>query len=322
MAGIRAQALDSDGGLVDDFRISIRDRVVAASQRPVARGDVLARHRRTHRHNNRKWKVDSVTQPLSQGLWGVLATPFDDDLDVDLDSLRNEVASFAADGAGGLVALGVFGEAASLNPDEANGVAHTVASSTDLPFVLGLSERDPDAVVEQARRLLDAVPRPPVALMAQIGDADPAAAAASLRRLHDATGVGILIQDYPVVSGVSVTDEQVVEIVSACPFAVGVKSETPPTSVAVAHLASKLDVPVFGGLGGVGLLDELAAGSAGAMTGFSHPAALAAVLQALTATVASMPPATRGRRGFRSPTSRDSCGSACRSARNCCGDAG
>ena len=219
-----------------------------------------------------------MTQPLSQGLWGVLATPFDDGLDVDLDSLRNEVASFAADGACGLVALGVFGEAASLDPDEANSVAHTVASSTDLPFVLGLSERDPDAVVEQARRLLDAVPRPPVALMAQIGDADPAAAAASLRRLHDATGVGILIQDYPVVSGVSVTDEQVVEIVSACPFAVGVKSETPPTSVAVAHLVSKLDVPVFGGLGGVGLLDELAAGSAGAMTGFSHPAALAAVL--------------------------------------------
>lgn len=221
-----------------------------------------------------------MTETLSHGLWGVLATPFDDDLIVDLDSLRNEVASFATDGAGGLVALGVFGEAASLNPDEANSVAHTVASSTDLPFVLGLSERDPGAVVEQARRLLDAVPRPPVALMAQIGDADTAAAVSSLHRLFDATGVGILVQDYPVVSGVSVTDEQVVEIVSSCPFAVGVKSETPPTSVAVAHLVSELDIPVFGGLGGVGLLDELAAGSAGAMTGFSHPAALAAVLSA------------------------------------------
>jgi 4-hydroxy-tetrahydrodipicolinate synthase len=221
-----------------------------------------------------------VSQPLAQGLWGVLATPFDDDLAVDLDSLRNEVASFAADGADGLVALGVFGEAASLNADEADSVAHTVASSTDLPFVLGLSERNPGAVVGQARRLLGAVPRPPVAVMAQISDADPAAAADSFRRLYEATDVGILIQDYPVVSGVSVPDEQVVEIVSACPFAVGVKSEAPPTSVAVAHLVSKLDVPVFGGLGGVGLLDELAAGSAGAMTGFSHPAALAAVLRA------------------------------------------
>ena len=190
------------------------------------------------------------------------------------------MAAFAADGCDGLVALGVFGEAASLRTDEANTVAHTVASTTDLPFVLGLSEREPDAVVDQARRLLDAVPRPPVALMAQIGDANPAAAAVSLRRLYDATGVGILVQDYPVVSGVTVSDEQVVSIVSACPFVVGVKSESPPTSVAVAHLAPRVSVPVFGGLGGVGLLDELAAGSAGAMTGFSHPAALAAVLRA------------------------------------------
>jgi 4-hydroxy-tetrahydrodipicolinate synthase len=221
-----------------------------------------------------------VNSPLSHGLWGVLATPFSDDLNVDLASLHTEVTSFANDGCDGLVALGVFGEAASLRADEADAVAHSVASSTQLPYVLGLSEREPDAVVTQARRLLDAVPRPPVALMAQIGDADPAVATASLRRLYDATGVGILVQDYPVVSGVSVSDETVVAIVSACPFVVGVKSEAPPTSVAIAHLASRLDVPVFGGLGGVGLLDELAAGSAGAMTGFSHPAALAAVLWA------------------------------------------
>jgi 4-hydroxy-tetrahydrodipicolinate synthase len=221
-----------------------------------------------------------VNSRLSHGLWGVLATPFSNDLDVDLPSLHTEVTSFANDGCDGLVALGVFGEAVSLRADEADAVAHSVASSTHLPYVLGLSERAPEAVVIQARRLLDAVPRPPVALMAQIGDADPAVAVASLRRLSDATGVGILVQDYPVVSGVTVSDETVVAIVSACPFVVGVKSEAPPTSVAIAHLVSALDVPVFGGLGGVGLLDELAAGSAGAMTGFSHPAALAAVLRA------------------------------------------
>lgn len=217
---------------------------------------------------------------LAHGLWGVLATPFDEHLDIDLESLRNEVASFSGDGCDGLVALGVFGEAASLEPAEADAVAQTVATATDLPYVLGLSERDPDTVVAQAQRLLGAVPRPPAALMAQIGDANPAVAAESLRRLHDATGIGVLVQDYPVVSGVSVTDEQVVALVRACPFVVGVKSETPPTSAAIAHLAPRLDVPVFGGLGGVGLLDELAAGSAGAMTGFSHPAVLAAVLRA------------------------------------------
>lgn len=217
---------------------------------------------------------------LRRGLWGVLATPFDDELAVDHDSLRAEVGAFAADGCLGLVALGVFGEAAALHADEADAVAATVSSATELPYVLGLSERDPAAVVTQAQRLLAAVARPPIALMAQISSPDPAVAALSLRRLHEATGIGILIQDYPVVSGVSMSDEQVVALVQACPFAVGVKSETPPTSVAIAHVAPRVDVPVFGGLGGVGLLDELAAGSAGAMTGFSHPAVLSAVLNA------------------------------------------
>jgi L-2-hydroxyglutarate oxidase LhgO len=34
MSGIRAQALDADGGLVDDFRISIRDRIVVLRNAP------------------------------------------------------------------------------------------------------------------------------------------------------------------------------------------------------------------------------------------------------------------------------------------------
>ena len=33
-AGIRAQALDADGGLVDDFRISVRDRIVVLRNAP------------------------------------------------------------------------------------------------------------------------------------------------------------------------------------------------------------------------------------------------------------------------------------------------
>lgn len=33
-AGVRAQALDPDGGLVDDFRISVRDRIVVLRNAP------------------------------------------------------------------------------------------------------------------------------------------------------------------------------------------------------------------------------------------------------------------------------------------------
>jgi 4-hydroxy-tetrahydrodipicolinate synthase len=61
---------------------------------------------------------------------------------------------------------------------------------------------------------------------------------------------------------------------------VAVKAEAPPTPPAIATLTARTGVPVFGGLGGVGLLDELAAGSAGAMTGFSFPEGLKACVDA------------------------------------------
>jgi 4-hydroxy-tetrahydrodipicolinate synthase len=64
------------------------------------------------------------------------------------------------------------------------------------------------------------------------------------------------------------------------PFVAAVKAEAPPTPSGVAALTGELDVPVFGGLGGSGLLDELACGAAGAMTGFSYPEGLIACVEA------------------------------------------
>ncbi len=67
-----------------------------------------------------------MKEPLSRGLWGVLATPFTDDAArVDTGSLRREISYLLDHGAVGLVALGVFGEAARLSADERTQVART-----------------------------------------------------------------------------------------------------------------------------------------------------------------------------------------------------
>ena len=63
--------------------------------------------------------------------------------------------------------------------------------------------------------------------------------------------------------------------------AVMVQANSATPGVVIAHLnAIHHSVSVFGGLGGQGLLDELMAGAAGAMTGFSYPEALIACVQA------------------------------------------
>jgi 4-hydroxy-tetrahydrodipicolinate synthase len=220
-------------------------------------------------------------EPLAPGLWGVLATPFaGPDRHVDEDSLRRQVRLFGGVPATGLVVLGVFGEGAALDSAEQALVVRTVAEASDVPLVVGLSARTTAVAVEQARTAVAAAGDRMAGLMVQVHSADPDVLAPHLHAVHDATGAGVVLQDYPVVSGVRISPAQVLATLERCPFVVAVKSEAPPTAAAIASLTAGTAVPVFGGLGGVGLLDELAAGAAGAMTGFSHPEGLLAALTA------------------------------------------
>jgi 4-hydroxy-tetrahydrodipicolinate synthase len=226
--------------------------------------------------------VSAPVAPLERGLWGVLATPFTGPQQaVDADSLTREVRHVLAVPATGLVALGVFGEGAVLDTDEQALVVRTVvAASGAAPVVVGLSARSTAVAVEQSRTALAAAGRPLAGLMVQVHSTDPDVVVEHLTAVHETTGTGIVLQDYPEVSGVRVTADQLLAVLARCPFVVAVKAEAPPTAVAIARLTAGTEVPVFGGLGGVGLLDELAAGAAGAMTGFSHPEGLRAALSA------------------------------------------
>lgn len=221
-------------------------------------------------------------QMLSRGLWGILATPFTaGTLELDEESLRREVQLFRRVPARGMVALGVFGEGVALDAEEQTRVVRTVADEAgDVPLVVGVSARSTAVAVEQGERAVEAAGRPLAGLMVQAHSADREVLSAHLRTIHDRTGAGIVLQDYPEASGVRITSATTLGVLEDCPFVVAVKSEAPPTAAAIAAIAVHTDVPLFGGLGGVGLLDELAAGAAGAMTGFSHPEGLQQALVA------------------------------------------
>lgn len=223
------------------------------------------------------------TPVLVPGLWVILTTPFTAEGAVDLASVRRQVRFARTSGADGLVALGVFGEAANLSlAEQAEVVAAVAGEAPDLPTVLGLAGRSTPVAVEQARSALAVAPTRP-SLMVQLNSPDTAVVVRHLSEIHDATGAGVVLQDYPLVSGVSMPASRVAEVVQQCPFVVAVKAESPPTPPAVGVLTRETDVPVFGGLGGVALVDELAMGAAGAMTGFSHPEGLRAAIDAFRA---------------------------------------
>ena len=229
---------------------------------------------------------------LPRGLWVILATPFDGHGEVDHPSLERQVDLARAARADGVVALGVFGEAAHLSLTEQREVAATVArTAADLPVVLGVSGRATAVAVEQAVNALEgarsgtakSVPADSRWLMVQVNASSSAAVVRHLATLHAETGVGVVLQDYPASSGVHITAAAILDVLEKSPFVAAIKAEAPPTPALIGTLTRSTDVPVFGGLGGVGLVDELAMGAAGAMTGFSHPEGLRATIDAYAA---------------------------------------
>ncbi|MBD0734717.1 dihydrodipicolinate synthase family protein [Streptomyces sp. CBMA29] len=217
---------------------------------------------------------------LSAGVWGVVATPFHDDLGVDLDSLATLVGRYEELGVAGLTVLGVFGEAAKLDSAERARVLSTVIETVDLPVVVGATTLATAPVIEEAELAKRVAGDRLAGVMVQINSVAPAVLAAHLNAVHRATGVGLVVQDYPAASGVSMPLPSQLEALADVDGIVAVKAEAAPTAARVAALSERFDIPVFGGLGGIGLIDELQAGAAGAMTGFSYPEGLLATIDA------------------------------------------
>jgi 4-hydroxy-tetrahydrodipicolinate synthase len=219
---------------------------------------------------------------LDPGVWGVLATPLTaNGSAVDTESLARQVRHYESIGATGLTVLGVFGEAARLTPVERRTVVETVvASSSELPLVIGMSALTLDEVIAEADNVLPAVGSRLAGLMVQVNSGNSSALSNHLNEIADRTERPIVVQDYPVITGIPIATADLIATVRAVSAVVAVKSESSPSPPAVAELAAGLDVPIFGGLGGTCLLDELAVGAAGAMTGFSVPEGLLACVSA------------------------------------------
>lgn len=218
---------------------------------------------------------------LQRGLWAILPTPFKGDgREVDYDSLVTVTRHYVNSGAVGLVALGVFGEAATLTNDESRDILTTLGREfPDMPLVVGVSGRNTDAVYDRINSLNGLVAADEPTYMVKVIHSGVDEQVAMLDEIRKRWNARVVLQDYPRDTGVTMSAADVVACVNRAEDVCAVKSEVPPTGKTVGALADA-PAPVFGGLGGLNLLDELLAGSAGAMTGFSFPEVLHATLQA------------------------------------------
>ena len=217
------------------------------------------------------------------GVFSVLPTPFDPSGDVDRDSLRRIIDLFLADGVNGFTALGVTSEVARLVEAERDLVLDTVLAHVNgrVPVVAGTTADGLRTCIEYSSRARVAGAAGVMISPPRMPKINSEAVARHFAEVSAAVDVPIIVQDYPPISGYAMEPALLARIARDVPAARIVKLEDPPTPFKTSRILEQtkgLDVRIFGGLGGVFLLEELMAGAAGAMTGFAFPGLLVEIV--------------------------------------------
>jgi 4-hydroxy-tetrahydrodipicolinate synthase len=231
---------------------------------------------------------EEKTLSILKGVFSVLPTPFGDNGDFDADSMRRVIDLFINCGVSGLTALGVTGEVARLTDAERQTVLETVTTyvAGRVPVVAGTTAEGLRTCIEYTRNAKAAGAAAVMISPPRMAKLNSASVLGHFAAVGDAVDIEIVVQDYPPISGFTMEPELLVQIARANPRARTIKLEDPPTPFKTSRIlaaAKDLEVRIFGGLGGVYLLEELIAGATGAMTGFAYPEILVEIVSAYRA---------------------------------------
>jgi len=217
------------------------------------------------------------------GVFSVLPTPFDPSGELDPGSLTRVLDVFLGDGVNGFTALGVTSEVARLTDAERDRVLDTVLAYVNgrVPVVAGTTADGLRTCIEYTRRAKSAGAAAVMISPPRMVKINSDAVAKHFAEVAAAVDLPIIVQDYPPISGYAMEASLLARIARDVPAARTIKLEDPPTPFKTSRILEQvkgLDVAIFGGLGGVFLLEELMAGAAGAMTGFAFPAILVKIV--------------------------------------------
>jgi 4-hydroxy-tetrahydrodipicolinate synthase len=222
----------------------------------------------------------------AEGVFTIAVTPFLPDGALDLDSLDRVTDFYIEKGATGLTVLGMMGEAGKLSADESLTVVRRFVARASVPVVVGVS-----APGFAAMRALA------VESMAAGAAGVMVAPSGNLRsdqqivdyfvQAAETLGPDIpwVLQDFPLVTGVTIPVSVILKIVEQCPTCVMLKHEDWPGLDKISALRAASDkgarrISILCGNGGLFLPEEMGRGADGAMTGFGYPEMMARVIAA------------------------------------------
>jgi 4-hydroxy-tetrahydrodipicolinate synthase len=223
----------------------------------------------------------------ASGVYTIAVTPFHDDGRLDEDSAIRMVEFYRGCGVTGLTILGVMGEAAKLDTEEAIDFSRRVVRAAgSLPVIVGVSSPGFAAMRALARSAMDAD-------AAGVMIAPPASVRTDdqivtyFAQAVEAIGADVpfVIQDYPLGSDVVMAVPAIRRIVEAHPSCLMLKHEDWPGLEKLTAVRRMIDegamraVSIFTGNGGVFLDFEMERGADGAMTGYAFPDMLVDVVR-------------------------------------------
>jgi 4-hydroxy-tetrahydrodipicolinate synthase len=219
-----------------------------------------------------------------EGVYSVLPTPFKESGDLDLESLKRVIDLFIGAGVNGLTALGVTSEVARMNDGERVQVLETVVRHVAgrVKVVAGATADGLRTCVDYTRFAKETGADAVMISPPRMPKLNSEAVVRHFVAVADAVQIPIVIQDYPPISGYAMEPWLLVRIARAAPRASTIKLEDPPTPFKTSRIreaAQGMELGIFGGLGGVFLLEELLAGATGAMTGFAYPEILVKIVK-------------------------------------------
>ncbi|WP_158892073.1 MULTISPECIES: dihydrodipicolinate synthase family protein [unclassified Pseudomonas] len=218
------------------------------------------------------------------GIYTICPTPFDDEGELDLASIHSLVDFQVEAGVKGLAVLGFLGEAHKLTGAERHSVAKTYveASAGRLPVWVGVRALGLAGAIEQSREAQDLGAS--AVFAAPLDGANDAQQFNYYQALAKAVDIPVIIHDFPGSFGTEVSTE----VVARLGLEGGVnliKMEEPPVGPKITRIQELAgdSMRIFGGLGGVYLLEELERGAVGTMTGFAFPEILVAIYEHFSA---------------------------------------
>ena len=215
------------------------------------------------------------------GMHWMLVTPFDNAEEIDTGSIKGVVDKAASTGCVGVVVLGEMGEWRRLLDSERLVVLdHVMSAAGDLKVTVGTTAPSTYVAVERAKEAEHAGAAAVMVSPPPLGKPNPDAVKLFYQRIADAIDIPLVVQDFPQASGVHMSPQFVSELADAIPGFQYLKLEDPPTPTKISRISELTGerLGIFGGLGGVMLLDELHRGGIGAMTGFAYPEVLVEVI--------------------------------------------